>query len=564
MHQLDRTLATGEPESEDSAGSLTLPSWSISRNLSSARSSWAKSRSSAPVQTLALKVFPSAGQIVLWFPLLLLVFQGGLSRLLADGDTGWHIRVGDWILEHGKIPTVDIFSFTRPGHRWYAWEWAWDVVAATIHRFGGLQLLAACHLLLLGGFCWLVYSTASGKTSGRLLALVLLIPFVLATSIHWLARPHLLTLFLIPVCFRLCRWLGTRPNLKALAATMGLFVLWVNSHGGFIVGLTVVGAWAFNVAIRRWRPAPNAWLAEAGRSLKWPAGVLVVAGLSTLLNPYAWRLHQHIVSYLSTGFHYKNIAEFRPFDFQHPAGPFIEVFLLLAVLNLLGLLLRRRLGEALLILVWFHAALYSARNIPVLVVITLISASLQGRFWLRYLSWKRPGAPASVSVLKKLYALDRRFSLLDSRRRVPVLGMLFLLTVVALGAGEFPESRLLRADFPSEHFPVGFVENHRTEMLNHRVLTTDEWGDYLIYRLYPEGRVFVDGRSDFYGEEFCENYLKLVRAHWSWRHIAALYRLDAALLPPRLPLSTVLKETPDWELLYDDGKILWFKRRVSE
>ena len=50
--------------------------------------------------------------------------------MLGDGDTGWHIRTGEWILAHGQVPRQDMFSFTKPGEPWFAWEWLWDVAAA--------------------------------------------------------------------------------------------------------------------------------------------------------------------------------------------------------------------------------------------------------------------------------------------------------------------------------------------------------------------------------------------------------------------------------------------------
>ena len=45
------------------------------------------------------------------------------DRLLWDGDTALHTRTGDFILDHGYIPTTDPFSFTKPGQRWIAFQW---------------------------------------------------------------------------------------------------------------------------------------------------------------------------------------------------------------------------------------------------------------------------------------------------------------------------------------------------------------------------------------------------------------------------------------------------------
>ena len=82
---------------------------------------------------------------------------GGTKTLFADGDTGWHIRTGEWILQHGTVPTHDLFSYTKPGQVWFAWEWAWDLLFAFIHAAWGLQALALSTVLLLGAIAVLLY-----------------------------------------------------------------------------------------------------------------------------------------------------------------------------------------------------------------------------------------------------------------------------------------------------------------------------------------------------------------------------------------------------------------------
>src|SRR3954447_3983462 len=74
----------------------------------------------------------------IWPALLLFVMLPGSSVLLSDGDTGWHIRTGEWIWQHKAVPTTDLFSFTKPHEPWFAWEWGWDLIFAGIHHFWGL------------------------------------------------------------------------------------------------------------------------------------------------------------------------------------------------------------------------------------------------------------------------------------------------------------------------------------------------------------------------------------------------------------------------------------------
>ena len=86
-----------------------------------------------------VSLFPSLTDFAfIWPALLLFVMLPGSSVLLSDGDTGWHIRTGEWIWQHKAVPTTDLFSFTKPHAAWFAWEWGWDLLFAGIHHFWGL------------------------------------------------------------------------------------------------------------------------------------------------------------------------------------------------------------------------------------------------------------------------------------------------------------------------------------------------------------------------------------------------------------------------------------------
>src|SRR5262249_12615944 len=65
--------------------------------------------------------------------------SAGWKGLLVDGDIGWHIRTGEWILDHHAVPHQDLYSFSKPDAAWYAWEWLSDVIAGGMHRWAGLK-----------------------------------------------------------------------------------------------------------------------------------------------------------------------------------------------------------------------------------------------------------------------------------------------------------------------------------------------------------------------------------------------------------------------------------------
>src|SRR5437762_12672965 len=93
--------------------------------------------------------FPSLADVAFLMPVVFLFGRmDGARTLLTDGDTGWHIRAGDWMMTHGQVPRQDFFSFTRPGRAWFAWEWLSELLMAWLHRWGMAAVVVAATLVL--------------------------------------------------------------------------------------------------------------------------------------------------------------------------------------------------------------------------------------------------------------------------------------------------------------------------------------------------------------------------------------------------------------------------------
>src|SRR3984885_13748708 len=109
--------------------------------------------SEGPQRPFGASIFlmPSLSDLAFLAPILVLFWcTSGVGWLLTDSDTGWHIRAGEWILKNGHVPAIDLFSFTKAGEPWFAWEWLSDGLMAAIHRHSGLAGIVLASLLLLG------------------------------------------------------------------------------------------------------------------------------------------------------------------------------------------------------------------------------------------------------------------------------------------------------------------------------------------------------------------------------------------------------------------------------
>src|SRR5580692_4704743 len=175
----------------------------------------------------ALLLIARFGQIDYW------------RALLGDGDTGWHIRTGEYILDHG-VPAHDLFSFSRPGQAWYAWEWLSDLIFGQIHRWWGLPGVAAVGVLLVCLPATLLFAWLLRRGARAWVALAMTLAATSAASVHYLARPHLFSLVLLVAGL----WLldedriSPTPWLWTLIPMAGL---WANLHGGFAAWLGILG-----------------------------------------------------------------------------------------------------------------------------------------------------------------------------------------------------------------------------------------------------------------------------------------------------------------------------------
>ena len=185
--------------------------------------------------SVAAMILPSIGNIVFVSVLLVLVFSSG-QGLLGDGDTGYHIRTGEIITTNWQIPTTDPYSFHTPPLHWTAHEWLSEVIMALIYNAAGLTGVVLFFALLLATTHWLLFQTLRRQSNDLLLCVLVTLLATAASSTHWLARPHAFSLLLTLVwCTCLDRFQYRHQN--TLIYLPPLMLVWVNLHGGFMIGL---------------------------------------------------------------------------------------------------------------------------------------------------------------------------------------------------------------------------------------------------------------------------------------------------------------------------------------
>ncbi len=461
------------------------------------------------------------------------------QSLLSDGDCGWHIRTGDLILKTGAVPHVDPFSFSRAGQPWFAWEWLSEIIFSLLHRWGGLAAVAGFSVVLLCFTAALLLAWLLRRGAGLWVGVAVSFAVISASTVHYLARPHVFSILFTTAALLLIDEDRRRPG-RRVWILVPLSALWANLHGGFvalavILGLLLAGA---------------AWEREWSQVRRYGL-IAALCSAATLINPYGWRLHQHIATYLRSSWILDNVQEFQSPRIRSESMIVFAALLLLGAALSSRAIARRQWFDATLVLAWGFAALRSARHVPLYAIAAapLVAAEC-ARWWARGAEGRSRGSPVAVFwQLSQELGASRHFGLWT-----PIFAALGLWVAMP---------RAAIADFPSAGFPVEAVARHANVLRPARVLTSDQWADYLIYRFSPEQRVFFDGRSDFYGPEVGRDYQALLSVSPDWPKALARYGFDVALLPMDWPLGAVLERDPEWKLVDRDPKFLLLVRQPS-
>lgn len=500
---------------------------------------------------------PSLTDVAFVIPLLFLFSRlDGVRTMLGDGDTGWHILTGQWILANHRIPHEDFFSFTMPGQPWFAWEWLWDVTFAWIHAHGGLGSVVAVNMAIVCLTFALLYRLVLRRCGNPLVAVSLTALAAAGSSIHWLARPHLFTaLFMVIFLAILDRVHSGRKRLLWLLPA--IMIPWTNLHGGFFIGIILVGTYAGGELLGALFANSRAERVTAAKaSLPY---IYAVAGcaLATLVNPYTYHLHQHILKYLNDPFQTTYISEFQSTNFRMGGAASLEIMLALGLGATVWYGSRKQFTEVLTIVGWGHLALIIVRNMPIFMLAAAPVVALPLVEWLKALSgapiagWMRKIFAAPEAISEEIAPMERPW------RTHALPAVIILLLAVAMQAPN--PGKKLKPEYDPERYPAGALA--LLQQPGQRIFTHDEWGDYLLYNLWPKGvKVFVDGRSDFYGPEFGQAYIDILNVKYGWEQTLARYGVNTILMPVDAPLTGALKESRNWRVVYDDTRAIVFRK----
>jgi len=494
---------------------------------------------------ISVFLFPSIANIVFASVLCVLIFRVG-NALLSDGDTGYHIRTGDLIAQTWRIPYDDPYSYHYPPLKWTAHEWLSELVMAAIVRGFGLTGVVVFFAFILATAHWLLYRILRSKSDDALLCIFLTLLACATSSTHWLARPHAFSLlFTVAWCHCLDRFQS--GNERALNLLPVLMLFWVNLHGGYFIGLLLVMIYLVGNFFYSLTEPPQV-SQKSVQNMKALSLLLFVCLCVCMINPYGPKILSFPIRITSDRFVMDRVTEFVSPNF-HDALPFKYM-----LLTLVGALALSRsalnLIDCSLVVLLSYMSLYSVRHVSLFAIIL-------APVLLKTASGIVDRMPKSI--LEFYRTRNRNLKAIDAEVNGyvwPVTVTVLILALVASGS--------IAYRFDEKIFPVAAVEFLKREPIAGNMFNNDEFGDYIIFTAWPAYRVYIDGRTDMYGEKYGGDYLKIANVQPGWKEILKKYGVSWVIFDTQSPLTAALHDQVDWQPIYSDPVATIFVKNDAE
>jgi len=447
-------------------------------------------------------------------PLLTAAFVGAIlllspSNQLNDGDTLWHITLGQRILETWKLPEHDNFSYLFEGETYRTTSWLSDVLLGAAFNLGGFFGVVALSTFCVALTFYLLQKEYLKRLSDKMAIYFCCATFVLLAP-HILSRPHVL---IYPLIALWAIWMieSEKNNEVPPIKTLPVFFLWANMHGSFILGfviaapLCLIGLFS-NGEFHREKLRP--WIVFL-------ASMVVV----TLLGPYGYHLLTGSLKFFELGDILNYVVEWKPQDFTS-LGVF-ECILLLTIGVIAFGGVRLAPARIVILLGLLHMALSHVRSTDYLAII------------------------GSLLLLEPVaQALPGKKHSINAKRIMPVgLTVIVVEILVILG---------LRPVLPPEKiYPLNAIDVVKKRGQKDRIFNDYNFGGALIF---VGMRVFIDSRQEFYPKEFQMSYYNICdkKNFTELGDYLDKYGITLSLLKSDRSLATEIAKLPNWQEIHRD------------
>jgi hypothetical protein len=490
-------------------------------------------------------LIPSIADFLFLAIFLLICLYAG-KDLLNDGDTGYHIRAGEYILNTLSFPRYDMFSYLSPPLPWTAHEWLSEIIMAVVHRSFGMTGLVIFFAFLISFAFFLLFKIIRSNNSNIVTTISIVIFAAAASQMHWLARPHIFSMILMIVWYYILD-LYHYQDRNYLYLFPFIMIVWVNLHGGFMGGFMLIGIYLLGSFAGYLFPKGNDKEIHLQRC-KTLALTTIACLAVALVNPYGFHILLFPFKLTAAKFLMDNVSEFASPNFHASYVKSFE-FLLLFTIALIGRSrLRLNIIETVLLLLFTHMSLYSARYIP---LFAIIAAPIMVR---QLQTIEEQSSGKFAAFMRKRATNIAAIDASATGYFWPLVSVLVVISLAFSGAIEFK--------FDEKIKPVAAVEFLKKEKIPGHMFNNDEFGDYIIYSAHNQYKVFIDGRLDMYGVNNLKEYRNVTNFKQGWEEVLVKYSISWIIYPADSEFSRFLLMHPEWKLIYADKVANIFVKKI--
>jgi len=468
-----------------------------------------------------------------------------LAIPLQPLDFWWHLKVGEVIHTTGSIPRTDLFSFTAQGREFVYQNWLSELIYYLTYKLGGLPSIVLLNALAVtAAFGLVLYLCWEASHEVRRAALCTLLAEALGIRFTN-ARPQAFSFPLFTAFYLLLQRYRRRGG-NSLWLLPPLMALWVNVHGAFVLGLVLLSIVLCAEFAKRVLQGPHAEALSFGQ-VAYLGLILLATLLATGLNPEGYGVFAYVRAVQSDPASQNLVTEWQVPSIKRLSDlPFFAA-LFLGFIAFIYSAQRPDLTDLALFSVFAGLALSSVRHI---IWFALIMAPILARHVARSrtIRKRRPATRGGAMGLNYLIAV-----------------LLALITVLLSPwvRPRLPHPRL-GYGLLDPRTPVGAMEFIEERGIGGRIFHPQHYGDYLIWRLYPQQRAFIDGRVHLYGPALCRDYIRILSA-CDWERLLAKYRIQFLLLDKSDDgegrLLQAVRGSDGWEPIYQDDLCIMYKKR---
>jgi hypothetical protein len=468
-------------------------------------------------------------------------------RLPLDTDFWWHIRAGQMSVENKSPILTDQTSFTVPNSTWINHSWLSQLIYYfTFSQFGhvGVMLLVA----ILATFSQ--YFVYKRLIKNEIINGFTILLCVLTTAVVWSPRPQLFSLLMFSILTYLLYEKDIFKNRLIFFSIPLLFLVWGNLHAGFSIGILLIGTYLVGLFLDILFSKEKIGI-EQKKYISYWLVLLIACSLIVLINPNGsgiWKVQFSTISIPSLQ---NLIPEWASPDFHELyQQPFLWLWILL-VLFLLANQSKYSFSTIIPFVVLGALGFISRRNYVYFAIfsIPILSHELQ-LFFDNYIKESYVYSKLLSNVKKFNKEPNYQFSRIIN---LVFIGFILFFTfgkIIFLGSSEIYNSYEARS-FPKEASNLlASLDNEKLRCLN-----SYAWGGYLSWQV-PEMKIFIDGRTDLYGEVIIQDWLEMVNGGVNWEEKFSFYKIDCVILEKDRPIIGKLINN-QWKTIFiDDNSII--------